>query len=54
MEKLGVDILEKKKNKSSKKTGLTFVEEPTGSASLINLDGQWDHDFTDHDENAGK
>ncbi|WP_347491008.1 hypothetical protein [Desulfoscipio sp. XC116] len=40
--------MEKNKNKSSKATGATFVEESTGSATMINLDGQWDHDFTDH------
>ncbi|KAF1084672.1 hypothetical protein SPSYN_02451 [Sporotomaculum syntrophicum] len=49
--------LDKRKNKSSKETGNTFVVEPTGSATQVNLDGQWEHDFTDHtehDEKAGK
>ncbi|WP_243153033.1 LAS seventeen-binding protein 3 [Sporotomaculum syntrophicum] len=49
--------MDKRKNKSSKETGNTFVVEPTGSATQVNLDGQWEHDFTDHtehDEKAGK
>jgi len=44
--------LEKNKNKSSKETGDNFINEPTGSAMLVNLDGQWEHDFTDHNEKA--
>lgn len=28
-------------------TGDTFIREKTGSATMINLDGQWEHDFTD-------
>lgn len=31
-------------------TGKKFVHEPTGSATHINLDGQWEHDFYDHNE----
>ncbi|AGL01448.1 hypothetical protein [Desulfoscipio gibsoniae] len=49
--------MEKNKHKSSKETGDAFVEEPTGSATMVNLDGQWDHDFTDRFSNnktAGK
>jgi len=50
----GVDSLEKNEQKKSKVTGDNFVNEPTGSATLINLDGQWEHDFDDHKEKAGK
>lgn len=32
-------------SKSNK--GNAFVREKTGSAPLINLDGQWEHDFVD-------
>lgn len=46
--------MEKNKNKSSKETGDNFVNEPTGSATLINLDGDWEQDFTDPDRKAGK
>lgn len=34
--------------------GNAFVREKTGSASLINLDGQWEHDFVDDPSPAGK
>ncbi len=44
--------MEKKQNKSSKETGDDFVNEPTGSATLVNLDGMWKHNFTDHKEKA--
>lgn len=27
--------------------GDTFVHEKTGSATMINLDGQWEHNFVD-------
>ncbi len=27
--------------------GDNFVRERTGSATMINLDGKWEHDFTD-------
>lgn len=46
----GVTKLEKRKNKSSKETGDTFVVEPIGSATKVNLDGQWEHDYHDHNE----
>ncbi|MDO7786134.1 LAS seventeen-binding protein 3 [Desulforamulus aquiferis] len=32
--------------------GKNFVQEPTGSATSINLDGQWEHDF--YDKNKSK
>ncbi|WP_041274557.1 hypothetical protein [Desulforamulus reducens] len=28
-------------------TGKKFVHEPTGSATHINVDGKWEHDFYD-------
>ncbi|MGI5942750.1 MAG: hypothetical protein ACOX86_10970 [Pelotomaculaceae bacterium] len=34
--------------------GKAFVREKTGSASLINLDGQWEHDFVDDPTPAGE
>lgn len=34
--------------------GDAFVEEPTGSAPMINLDGQWEHDFVDDPSPAGE
>ncbi|WP_257720080.1 hypothetical protein [Desulfotruncus alcoholivorax] len=42
-----------KKTKQKKLIGEkeSFVEEPTGSATMINLDGRWDRDFTDHEKN---
>lgn len=36
--------------KSGEYHGKAFVKEPTGSATQINLDGQWEHDFYDHKE----
>jgi len=42
----------KRKNEEFKK-GDAFIEENTGSATLINLDGQWEHDFVDDDTPAG-
>lgn len=27
--------------------GKSFINEKTGSATKINLDGQWEHDFVD-------
>lgn len=27
--------------------GDTFIKEKTGSATMINLDGEWEHDFVD-------
>lgn len=29
------------------KRGDAFTDEDTGSATLINVDGQWEHDFAD-------
>lgn len=43
----------KKVNKQQFATGDAFVREKTGSATMINLDGQWEHDFTDDDTPAG-
>ena len=34
--------------------GNTFIEEKTGSATNINLDGQWEHDFVDDDTPPGR
>lgn len=34
--------------------GGSFVREKTGSATMINLDGEWEHDFVDDDTPAGK
>jgi len=34
--------------------GNAFVREKTGSAPLINLDGQWEHDFVDDPTPAGE
>ncbi|MCL5780027.1 MAG: LAS seventeen-binding protein 3 [Firmicutes bacterium] len=31
-------------------TGKKFVYEPTGSATHINTDGKWEHDFYDKQE----
>lgn len=33
--------------------GDTFIREKTGSATMINLDGQWEHDFVDDNTPAG-
>jgi hypothetical protein len=33
--------------------GGSFVREKTGSATMINLDGEWEHDFVDDDTPAG-
>ncbi|MHB1041237.1 MAG: hypothetical protein ACYC0Q_00125 [Eubacteriales bacterium] len=33
--------------------GNAFVREKTGSATMINLDGKWEHDFVDDDTPAG-
>lgn len=38
-------------NKDSK--GNTFLHEKTGSATMINLDGKWEHDFVDDNTPAG-
>ncbi|WP_169738560.1 hypothetical protein [Desulfofalx alkaliphila] len=27
--------------------GRAFVDEKTGSATMINVDGEWEHDFVD-------
>jgi hypothetical protein len=43
----------RKKNRKPKakyERGEAFVKEPTGSAPLVNLDGKWQHNFTDHKE----
>lgn len=42
----------KKENKFDK--GDAFVQEKTGSAPAVNLDGQWEHDFVDDNTPAGK
>lgn len=42
--------MKKNKIKLLKTRGDAFVKEPTGSATKINLDGQWNQDFTDHIE----
>ena len=36
------------------KKGDNFVHEKTGSATMINLDGKWKHDFADDNTPAGK
>jgi hypothetical protein len=33
--------------------GNTFIKEKTGSATKINLDGQWEHDFVDDNTPSG-
>lgn len=33
--------------------GSSFVREKTGSATKINLDGEWEHDFVDDNTAAG-
>lgn len=33
--------------------GDAFMREKTGSATMINLDGQWEHNFVDDDTPAG-
>lgn len=33
--------------------GNAFVREKTGSATMINLDGKWEHDFVDDETPAG-
>jgi hypothetical protein len=33
--------------------GKTFIKEKTGSATKINLDGRWEHDFVDDDTPPG-
>lgn len=43
-------MAEKKKKKIFNEEIKSFVEEPTGSATMINPDGRWDRDFTDHEE----
>ncbi|SFR06425.1 hypothetical protein [Desulfoscipio geothermicus] len=40
----------KRKPNAEYERGRAFVKEPTGSAPLINLDGEWQHDFADHKE----
>jgi hypothetical protein len=44
---------EKNTRKEKFKRGDALVSEPTGSASMINLDGQWEHDFVDDPTPAG-
>lgn len=34
--------------------GESFVREKTGSATLINLDGRWEHDFVEDDTAVGE
>lgn len=34
--------------------GSSFVREKTGSSTMINLDGEWEHDFVDDNTAAGK
>ncbi len=34
--------------------GSSFVREKTGSATMVNLDGEWEHDFVDDNTAAGK
>ncbi|HHW43682.1 hypothetical protein GFC01_14090 [Desulfofundulus thermobenzoicus] len=36
-----------RKRKENFDRGDAFVFEATGSATMVNLDGQWEHDFTD-------
>lgn len=33
--------------------GSSFVREKTGSATMVNLDGEWEHDFVDDNTAAG-
>lgn len=33
--------------------GGSFIREKTGSATKINLDGEWEHDFVDDNTAAG-
>ncbi|MDQ0287661.1 hypothetical protein J2Z49_002791 [Desulfofundulus luciae] len=39
-------MTEKKKKQPFAK-GNAFIPEATGSATMVNLDGQWEHDFVD-------
>jgi hypothetical protein len=34
--------------------GNTFINEKTGSATKINLDGRWEHDFVDDNTPPGQ
>lgn len=34
-------------NKDNFQRGDAFVDEDTGSSTLINVDGKWEHDFVD-------
>lgn len=34
--------------------GDAFVEDPIGSAPMVNLDGRWEHDFVDDPTPAGQ
>lgn len=34
--------------------GNSFINEKTGSATKINLDGQWEHDFVDDNTPSGR
>lgn len=43
-------MAKKKKQINNNEEYESFVEEPTGSATMINLDGRWDRDYTDHEE----
>lgn len=43
-------VQKNKKNIPLKTRGNAFIREATGSATKINLDGKWEHDFTDHEE----
>lgn len=38
------DLSKRKKAHTAFEVGHAFVEEPTGSATMINLDGRWDFD----------
>ncbi|MCS5695863.1 LAS seventeen-binding protein 3 [Desulfofundulus thermocisternus] len=38
---------EKERQKQPFARGDAFIPEATGSAIMINLDGQWEHDFAD-------
>ncbi len=44
---------EKNTGKEKFTRGDAFMAEPTGSAAMINLDGQWEHDFVDDPTPAG-
>ncbi|WP_207666918.1 hypothetical protein [Desulfofundulus salinus] len=37
----------KKKKKHPFAKGDAFIPEATGSATMVNFDGQWEHDFVD-------